>query len=216
MPSNNDALLLQGDKDIIKFEGDHNSPRPQFYFDSINIFFHNVLQPPEDEEGATFYDFGKASWAVPEVGFFFLQILQLHLKKQADHRMPLNIIDYTQVPSDIPSEENNPGCQYCSSPSDMISFELSNASPLGPHVMDDQFVEYELDDFTGFPCNVEEEERMFMDTCSTAEKGGSVPLESTATQVEHHLSTLVVNGSDFIFGTCIRYTSIDLGIREHK
>ncbi|KAK1380249.1 hypothetical protein POM88_026993 [Heracleum sosnowskyi] len=38
-----------GDKNIIKFDGDHNSPRPQFYFDSVNIFFHNVLQPPEDE-----------------------------------------------------------------------------------------------------------------------------------------------------------------------
>ncbi|MCO5552645.1 hypothetical protein L7F22_006161 [Adiantum nelumboides] len=36
-----------GDKNIIKFEGDHNSPRPRFYYDSINIFFHNVLQPPE-------------------------------------------------------------------------------------------------------------------------------------------------------------------------
>jgi hypothetical protein len=47
---------LQGDKNIIKFEGDHNSPRPQFYFDSINIFFHNVLQPPEDEVGESFYD----------------------------------------------------------------------------------------------------------------------------------------------------------------
>lgn len=43
------CYILQGDKNIIKFEGDHNSPRPQFYFDSINIFFHNVLQPPEDE-----------------------------------------------------------------------------------------------------------------------------------------------------------------------
>lgn len=54
-------LLLQGDKNIIKFEGDHNSPRPQFYFDSINIFFHNVLQPPEDEVVGTFFDdyFGK-------------------------------------------------------------------------------------------------------------------------------------------------------------
>lgn len=53
---------LQGDKNIIKFEGDHNSPRPQFYFDSINIFFHNVLQPPEDEVGESFFDtdyFGK-------------------------------------------------------------------------------------------------------------------------------------------------------------
>ena len=61
-----DALLLQGDKNIIKFEGDHNSPRPQFYFDSINIFLNNVLQPPEDEVGATLYDsihdyFGKVS-----------------------------------------------------------------------------------------------------------------------------------------------------------
>uniref|UniRef100_A0A0C9RPM6 TSA: Wollemia nobilis Ref_Wollemi_Transcript_28848_2164 transcribed RNA sequence n=1 Tax=Wollemia nobilis TaxID=56998 RepID=A0A0C9RPM6_9CONI len=36
-----------GDKNIIKFEGDHNSPRPQFYYDSITIFFHNVLHPPD-------------------------------------------------------------------------------------------------------------------------------------------------------------------------
>ena len=60
------CIFLQGDKNIIKFEGDHNSPRPQFYFDSINIFFHNVLQPPEDEIGEAFFDpmqeyFGKVS-----------------------------------------------------------------------------------------------------------------------------------------------------------
>lgn len=35
-----------GDKNIIKFEGDHNSSRPQFYYDSVTIFFHNVLSPP--------------------------------------------------------------------------------------------------------------------------------------------------------------------------
>lgn len=40
-------IILQGDKNIIKFDGDHNSPRPQFYFDSITIFFHNVLNPPD-------------------------------------------------------------------------------------------------------------------------------------------------------------------------
>ena len=39
--------VFQGDKNIIKFEGDHNSPRPQFYYDSITIFFYNVLQPSE-------------------------------------------------------------------------------------------------------------------------------------------------------------------------
>lgn len=37
---------LQGDKNIIKFEGDHNSSRPQFYYDSVSIFFYNVLHPP--------------------------------------------------------------------------------------------------------------------------------------------------------------------------
>ncbi|KAJ4758228.1 alpha/beta-Hydrolases superfamily protein [Rhynchospora pubera] len=35
-----------GDKNIIKFDGDHNSPRPQFYYDSVSIFFYNVLRPP--------------------------------------------------------------------------------------------------------------------------------------------------------------------------
>ena len=39
----------QGDKNIIKFEGDHNSSRPQFYYDSVTIFFHNVLGPPAEE-----------------------------------------------------------------------------------------------------------------------------------------------------------------------
>lgn len=37
---------MQGDKNIIKFEGDHNSSRPQFYYDSVSIFFYNVLHPP--------------------------------------------------------------------------------------------------------------------------------------------------------------------------
>jgi hypothetical protein len=36
-----------GDKNLIKFEGDHNSPRPQFYYDSVSIFFYNVLRPPQ-------------------------------------------------------------------------------------------------------------------------------------------------------------------------
>ncbi|XP_062229219.1 uncharacterized protein LOC133927011 [Phragmites australis] len=36
-----------GDKNLIKFEGDHNSQRPQFYYDSVSIFFYNVLHPPQ-------------------------------------------------------------------------------------------------------------------------------------------------------------------------
>jgi fermentation-respiration switch protein FrsA (DUF1100 family) len=76
-PHHSDRIFeaYMGDKNIIKFEGDHNSPRPQFYFDSINIFFHNVLQPPEDEVGESFIDpvndyFGKNAWrSVHELGY---------------------------------------------------------------------------------------------------------------------------------------------------
>ncbi|KAL6562389.1 hypothetical protein OROGR_003396 [Orobanche gracilis] len=47
-PRHSDAIfkLYAGDKNIIKFEGDHNSSRPQFYYDSVSIFFYNVLRPP--------------------------------------------------------------------------------------------------------------------------------------------------------------------------
>ncbi|KAE9599148.1 putative serine aminopeptidase, S33, alpha/Beta hydrolase [Lupinus albus] len=35
-----------GEKNIIKFDGDHNSSRPQSFYDSVSIFFYNVLRPP--------------------------------------------------------------------------------------------------------------------------------------------------------------------------
>lgn len=35
--------VYPGDKSITGFEGDHNSQRPQFFYDSGAIFFHNVL-----------------------------------------------------------------------------------------------------------------------------------------------------------------------------
>merc|ERR1712110_413119 len=33
----------QGDKNFIKFEGDHNTPRPQFFYDSASIFLYTTL-----------------------------------------------------------------------------------------------------------------------------------------------------------------------------
>ncbi|CAA0818046.1 alpha/beta-Hydrolases superfamily protein [Striga hermonthica] len=52
-----------GDKNIIKFEGDHNSSRPQFYYDSVSIFFYNVLRPPRPPSAYSskidkYYDLG--------------------------------------------------------------------------------------------------------------------------------------------------------------
>ena len=70
----NSLCFWQGDKNIIKFEGDHNSPRPQFYYDSVSIFFYNVLRPPQiSSPGSTrvekYYDLGslKVGSAVDEV-----------------------------------------------------------------------------------------------------------------------------------------------------
>ena len=43
-----------GDKNIIIVDGDHNSPRPRFLYDSVAIFLTTTLQIPEDwvlEEG---------------------------------------------------------------------------------------------------------------------------------------------------------------------
>lgn len=51
-----------------------------------------------------------------------------------------------------------------SSSSGMINFELSNGHPYGPHVPsipnDEQYVEYQLDDLSGFPSTAEEEEKV--------------------------------------------------------
>lgn len=45
--TNNLLVTLQGDKNVIKFDGDHNSSRPQSFYDSVLIFFYNVLRPPQ-------------------------------------------------------------------------------------------------------------------------------------------------------------------------
>jgi len=37
-----------GDKNLIEFEGDHNSERPDFFYDSVSIFFHNTLLGAQD------------------------------------------------------------------------------------------------------------------------------------------------------------------------
>ncbi|GFP94137.1 uncharacterized protein yqkd, partial [Phtheirospermum japonicum] len=63
-PRHSDSIFKSyaGDKNIIKFEGDHNSSRPQFYYDSVSIFFYNVLRPPRPPSYSSkldkYYDLG--------------------------------------------------------------------------------------------------------------------------------------------------------------
>uniref|UniRef100_A0A1J3J1Z0 Uncharacterized protein YqkD n=1 Tax=Noccaea caerulescens TaxID=107243 RepID=A0A1J3J1Z0_NOCCA len=54
-PHHSDLILkcYAGDKNIIKFDGDHNSSRPQFYYDSVLIFFYNVLRPPQSSSACS-------------------------------------------------------------------------------------------------------------------------------------------------------------------
>lgn len=70
--------IMQGDKNIIKFKGDHNSPRPQLYYDSVCNFFCNVLQPPETSSTCSSkmgkcYDLGdlKVGAGMNQVTFLF-------------------------------------------------------------------------------------------------------------------------------------------------
>lgn len=67
---------LQGDKNLIKFDGDHNSSRPQFYYDSVSIFFYNVLRPPQFPSSCSnklekYYNRGAGT---NEVNFLFIRI----------------------------------------------------------------------------------------------------------------------------------------------
>ncbi|KAJ7980144.1 alpha/beta-Hydrolases superfamily protein [Quillaja saponaria] len=119
-PHHSDSIFdaYTGDKNIIKFEGDHNSPRPLFYFDSVNIFFHNVLQPPEDEVG------GETIWTTCMITLGGWR--NLH-----EHPDDCESSFVSKVPSDIPSKvehsehegEKFNGDQSPSS-SNMITFDL--------------------------------------------------------------------------------------------
>ncbi|KAG2306754.1 hypothetical protein Bca52824_026502 [Brassica carinata] len=164
-----------GDKNIIKFEGDHNSPRPQFYFDSINIFFRNVLRPPE-VVGPTFYDpldeyLAKGSWGTMHDTNIPQSSVQKSLATSSisdainEVRMK-RPMSRTDVPSNVtsngsPSETKNHDGHESSTSPDMISFDLSSGDQYPPQLAmaldDDQYLEYHLE---GIPSNAEEEERV--------------------------------------------------------
>ncbi|KAG1331732.1 hypothetical protein COCNU_02G017000 [Cocos nucifera] len=174
-----------GDKNIIKFDGDHNSPRPPFYFDSITIFFHNVLNPPEDasdeQHVCTMNDyFDQDTWhKIHEAEYrnhnFAVPLPELATDSTEDaitqlrSRRPMS---RTEVPSDISSqdklfsaEENGSGFDLGSS-SRIYSSNLSNGhqhSQLIPSTSDEEFVDYAFDSLSGIPCSTEDEERMFME-----------------------------------------------------
>ncbi|KAF8097649.1 hypothetical protein N665_0284s0016 [Sinapis alba] len=152
-----------GDKNIIKFEGDHNSPRPQFYFDSINIFFHNVLQPPEVAGPTRLFDplddyFAKGSWNTMK---------EVNSPPSSAQKTTSDAINEVRMKRPMSRTEEKEGSSSSSS-CDMISFDLSNGDQYPPHLAvalddDDQYVEFQVEDLVDFPSNAEEEEMMLME-----------------------------------------------------
>ncbi|XP_076928953.1 uncharacterized protein LOC143593108 [Bidens hawaiensis] len=177
-PHHSDRIYeaYMGDKNIIKFEGDHNSPRPQFYFDSINIFFHNVLHPPEGEVKGIFFDspldyLGEEIHGVGYEDEFLVAPQASSSTEEAINQLrSKRPMSRTEVPTDIPSadkqcnsEDEATSTKHTSS-SKMIDFEFSNGHPYKPLLEDDhEYVEYPLQHIEGLPCNAEEEERMLME-----------------------------------------------------
>ncbi|CAN6481909.1 unnamed protein product [Victoria cruziana] len=166
-----------GDKNIIKFDGDHNSQRPQFYFDSITIFFHNILHPPTDAtSGISFplaheYDFDKNSWdSVDGIGFH-----------DYDSHTPFSTGDINgQLPLRRPmsrTEENGSQSVNCSSLDESDAYAIPS---LAGHSAGSSY-----GSLADFPFSVEDEERMLseaimlslkgMDIGSTSDNPMSVP-----------------------------------------
>lgn len=174
-----------GDKNIIKFDGDHNSPRPQFYFDSITIFFHNVLNPPKDVYDEHYFHtmqnfLGKDNWESVNEGEyrkpnFVGPSVELATTSTEDaitqlrSRRPMS---RTDVPPDISSQEKKQGAEGNGNASDLgpsSSSRLDNAdlsngySPFSQAIGDDEYVEYSFDAFSDIPSSTEDEERMIME-----------------------------------------------------
>ncbi|XP_074302685.1 uncharacterized protein LOC141634395 [Silene latifolia] len=189
--------VYMGDKNIIKFEGDHNSPRTQFYFDSISIFFNNVLQPPQDEAPVSLYDpvqeyIDKATWnalhglgytgrksSVPTASGSGDAIEQLRSKRPMSRmEVPATVTEGDELLEEKAKVEAVRN-ESPSSSSRMINFELANGQPYGPHVPisidDNHYIEYLLDSSTDFPRDFEDEERMVMEAIMESLKDMQLP-----------------------------------------
>ncbi|KAH7676905.1 Feruloyl esterase protein [Dioscorea alata] len=159
-PHHSDRIFesYAGDKNVIKFDGDHNSPRPQFYFDSITIFFHNVLNPPsvvfdEHDYHAMHEFFDKDSWAtVHEVEYSSCNGTEPSSGRTEDAISQLRSkrpMSRTEVPPDI-----SQGKQF-GEPSHQDGTKT-----------DDEYAEYSFDGLDGLsdvPSSIEDEERMLME-----------------------------------------------------
>ncbi|KAL6593802.1 hypothetical protein ACP70R_048703 [Stipagrostis hirtigluma subsp. patula] len=182
LPHHSDKIYESyvGDKNIIKFDGDHNSPRPQFYFDSITIFFHNVLNPPDVPEDHYFLtpqsSLSQGHWDTEhDIEYRFAQsptgtanatttedaIAQLRSRR---------LMSRMEVPSGGATEDKADRTEGMDSDVGPSSSSVSTATPpnghngrlLTPTSDDGEYVEYSFDSLSDMPYTVEDEDRMLM------------------------------------------------------
>lgn len=186
-PHHSDRIFdaYAGDKNIIKFDGDHNSPRPQFYFDSITIFFHNVLNPPKDLPDEhylhTMHDFfDQDNWdTVNDIDYRNHRVMESDpglttsstedAISQLRSRRPMSRME---VPSDISCTENKNESEGNGSESDIgPSSKLCGIAPPNGHATslrapvrpDGEYVVFTPDGLLDVPATIEDEERMILE-----------------------------------------------------
>ncbi|KAG6466446.1 hypothetical protein ZIOFF_075752 [Zingiber officinale] len=227
-PHHSDHIFdaYNGDKNIIKFDGDHNSPRPQFYFDSITIFFHNVLAPPSSISDERYFhrmhDF---------IGPANLDRIHEHQNQNAAEpaqelapsstedaiaqlrsRRPMS---RTEVPRDISSQQNDNedqehGLTSNVGPSSTLPHDnMANGDSYGwltPTSQGNEYLEYSFDSFSDMPCSIEDEERMIMEAMIESLKDMemrhqqddhfSVDTGTSKSACDTESSTVELNGAD--------------------
>ncbi|KAL5210600.1 hypothetical protein ABZP36_006223 [Zizania latifolia] len=181
LPHHSDKIYESyvGDKNIIKFYGDHNSPRPQFYFDSITIFFHNVLNPPDVPDGHYFLSphgsLGQGHWDTEhDIEYRFAQSPTARATTTEDAIAQLRsrrLMSRMEVPSGATAEGRvDRNEQVMDSDNGPSSSSVSTATPpnghngrlLTPTTDDGEYVEYSFDSLSDMPYTEEDEDRMLM------------------------------------------------------
>eukprot|EP00850_Spirogloea_muscicola_P013079 SM000087S23361 [mRNA] locus=s87:252103:261379:- [translate_table: standard] len=155
LPHHSDDIcaVYAGDKNLIKFEGDHNSVRPSFYYDSIAIFFHNVLCPPPAPGVVDDMD---------DHSFDFEDELDQATVYEALAAMERAGEDFSAASTDTAATNESPGGQHKEEDEEDIKELLS---PEGLSLASARWsVQNDSNGTLGLqPSDVEEEERMLME-----------------------------------------------------
>jgi len=180
LPHHSDKICesYAGDKNIIKFDGDHNSPRPQFYFDSITIFFHNVLNPPDVPDEHYFMSphgsLGQGHWDTEhDIEYRIAQSPTASATTTEDAIAQLRsrrLMSRMEVPSVATTEGRADRTELLDSDVGPSSSSASTATPpngrngrmLTPTSDDGEYVEYSFDSVSDMPYTEEDEDRMLM------------------------------------------------------